>query len=94
VTVSSPHQLWTTFTEEGYQRLQDLLHRSPRDFGYDRSQWTSSPDILPHFRKGRVIVLRSFAIAQDDNFIQSDNFIQDDNFIRLTASRLGSGVFM
>jgi transposase len=37
---SRPHHLRTTFTEEGCQRLQDLLHRSPRDFGQERSFWT------------------------------------------------------
>jgi len=37
---SRPHRLRTTFTEEGAERLKDLLHRSPRDFGQERSTWT------------------------------------------------------
>jgi len=37
---SRPHHLRTTFTEEGCQRLQDLLHRSPHDFGRDRGVCT------------------------------------------------------
>jgi transposase len=37
---SRPHRLRTTFSEEGLERLQDLLHRSPRDFGQQRGTWT------------------------------------------------------
>ena len=37
---SRPHQLHTSFSEEGKQQLKDLLHRSPRDFGKDRGTWT------------------------------------------------------
>jgi transposase len=37
---SRPHQLRTSISEPDCQRLQDLLHRSPRDFGYDQGQWT------------------------------------------------------
>jgi transposase len=37
---SRPHRLRTTFTQEKAERLKDLLHRSPREFGYDRSTWT------------------------------------------------------
>ena len=37
---SRPHRLRTTFTQEGAKRLKELLHRSPRDFGQDRSTWT------------------------------------------------------
>src|SRR5205823_9942686 len=37
---SRPHHLRTTFSQQGCQRLQDLLHRSPRDFGQDRGLWT------------------------------------------------------
>ena len=37
---SRPHRLRTSFSQEGLDRLQDLLHRSPRDFGKDRSLWT------------------------------------------------------
>ena len=37
---SRPHRLRTTFTKEGAERLKEMLHRSPRDFGRDRSAWT------------------------------------------------------
>ena len=37
---SRPHRLRTTFSEEGLERLQDLLHRSPRDTGCERGTWT------------------------------------------------------
>src|SRR5205814_4504142 len=37
---SRPHRLRTTFTQERAERLKELLHRSPRDFGYERSTWT------------------------------------------------------
>ena len=37
---SRPHRLRTTFTQQGAERLKELLHRSPRDFGQDRSTWT------------------------------------------------------
>jgi transposase len=37
---SRPHRLHTSFSEEGREQLKDLLHRSPRDFGKDRSTWT------------------------------------------------------
>lgn len=37
---SRPHRLRTSFSPEGLARLPDLLHRSPRDFGKERSLWT------------------------------------------------------
>ena len=37
---SRPHRLRTSFSQQGLERLQDLLHRSPRDFGKDRGLWT------------------------------------------------------
>jgi|SRR5512135_720688 transposase len=37
---SRPHGLRTTFSQEALERLQDLLHRSPRDFGKPTSLWT------------------------------------------------------
>src|ERR1700752_1250256 len=36
---SRPHRLRTAFTQEGAQRLKDLLHRSPREFGQERGTW-------------------------------------------------------
>jgi transposase len=49
---SRPHHLRTTFTEEGCQRLQDLLHRSPHDFGQDRSVWTLKLAARVSFEQG------------------------------------------
>lgn len=37
---SRPHHLRTSFTQEGLEQLQDLLHRSPREFGKERGTWT------------------------------------------------------
>jgi len=37
---SRPHRLRTAFTQDKAERLRDLLHRSPRDFGKDRGLWT------------------------------------------------------
>src|SRR5437764_15267604 len=33
-------RLRTAFTQEGAERLKDLLHRSPREFGQERGTWT------------------------------------------------------
>jgi transposase len=43
-----------TFTEEGCQRLQDLLHRSPRDFGQDRGVWTLELAAQVSFEQGII----------------------------------------
>lgn len=51
---SRPHHLRTTFTEEGCQRLQDLLHRSPRDFGKDRGVWTLALAAQVSFEQGII----------------------------------------
>lgn len=51
---SRPHHLRTTFTEQGCQRLQDLLHRSPRDFGQDRSMWTLELAAQVSFEQGII----------------------------------------
>jgi transposase len=37
---SRPHRLHSSFTEEGLERLQDLLHHSPHEFGKDPGIWT------------------------------------------------------
>src|SRR5215467_8263308 len=37
---SRPKRLRTAFTQDKAERLRDLLHRSPRDFGKDRGLWT------------------------------------------------------
>jgi transposase len=51
---SRPHHLRTTFTEEGCQRLQDLLHRSPHDFGKERSVWTLKLAAQVSFEQGII----------------------------------------
>jgi transposase len=51
---SRPHHLRTTFTEEGCQRLQDLLHRNPHDFGKDRGMWTLELAAQVSFEQGII----------------------------------------
>lgn len=49
---SRPHRLRTTFSEEGAQQLKELLHRSPRDFGKERSIWTLELAAQVSFEQG------------------------------------------
>jgi transposase len=49
---SRPHRLRTTFPDEALEALQDLLHRSPRDFGLDTSVWTLSLAARISFQQG------------------------------------------
>ena len=51
---SRPHRLRTAFSEEGAERLKDLLHRSPRDFGQDRSTWTLELAAQVSFEQGLI----------------------------------------
>jgi transposase len=51
---SRPHHLRTTFTEESCQRLQDLLHHSPHDFGKDRGVWTLELAAQVSFEQGII----------------------------------------
>ena len=51
---SRPHRLRTTFTQEGAERLKELLHRSPRDFGQDRSTWTLELAAQVSFEQGII----------------------------------------
>lgn len=37
---SRPHRLRTTFSDKGLERLRDVLHRSPHDFGKEPGIWT------------------------------------------------------
>jgi transposase len=37
---SRPHTVHAAFDAAGAERLQELLHRSPRDFGHPTSLWT------------------------------------------------------
>jgi transposase len=49
---SRPHRLRTTFSQEGVERLRDLLHRSPRDFGKERGLWTLELAAQVSFEQG------------------------------------------
>ena len=51
---SRPHRLHTSFSEEGLQRLKDLLHRCPRDFGKERSTWTLELAARVSFEQGII----------------------------------------
>lgn len=51
---SHPHHLRTTFTPEGAERLKELLHRSPRDFGRNRSTWTLELAAEVSFEQGII----------------------------------------
>jgi transposase len=51
---SRPHRLRTAFTEEGAERLKELLHRSPRDFGQERSTWTLELAAQVSFEQGII----------------------------------------
>jgi transposase len=51
---SRPHHLRTTFSEEGCQRLQELLHRSPHDFGKERGVWTLELAAQVSFEQGII----------------------------------------
>ncbi len=49
-----PHRLRTTFTEEGSQQLKEVLHRSPRDSGKERSTWTLELAVRVSFEQGLI----------------------------------------
>ena len=51
---SRPHRLRTTFSEEGAERLKDLLHHSPRDFGKERGVWTLALAAQVSFEQGLI----------------------------------------
>jgi transposase len=56
---SRPHRLHTSFSEEGLERLRDLLHRSPRDFGKERGLWTLELAAQVSFEQGLTPALVS-----------------------------------
>jgi len=56
---SRPHRLRAAFMEEGAQQLKDLLHRSPRDFGQERSTWTLELAAQISFELGIIPLLVS-----------------------------------
>ncbi|HEX6483457.1 MAG TPA: helix-turn-helix domain-containing protein [Ktedonobacteraceae bacterium] len=51
---SRPHRLRTAFTEEGAQRLKELLHRSPHDFGKECGTWTLELAAQVSFEQGII----------------------------------------
>ncbi len=51
---SRPHRLRTAFSEEGAERLKDLLHHSPRDFGKERGTWTLELAAQVSFEQGII----------------------------------------
>ena len=51
---SRPHRLRTAFTAEKAQRLKDLLHRSPREFGHERGTWTLELAAQVSFQQGII----------------------------------------
>jgi transposase len=51
---SRPHRLRTAFSQEGAERLKDLLHRSPRDFGKERGTWTLELAAQVSFAQGII----------------------------------------
>src|SRR5258708_1154102 len=51
---SRPHQLHTSFSQDGLVRLKELLHRSPRDFDKDRGVWTLELAAQVSFEQGII----------------------------------------
>jgi transposase len=51
---SRPHRLRTTFSPEGAEQLKEVLHRSPRDFGQERSTWTLELAAQVSFEQGII----------------------------------------
>lgn len=51
-----PHRLRTSIADEALPQLRDLLHRSPRDFGFDRSLWSLPLAAKLCFEQGLVSV--------------------------------------
>ena len=49
---SRPKRARATFDERSAQRLREMLHRSPRQFGYDTSLWTLEMAAEAAFEEG------------------------------------------
>src|SRR5215212_3280014 len=49
---SRPKRTRDAFEEEGAERLREMLHRSPREFGYDSSLWTLEMAAQVSFEEG------------------------------------------
>jgi transposase len=51
---SRPHRLRTAFSADNAQRLSELLHRSPRDFGREQTFWTLQVAAQVSFEQGLI----------------------------------------
>jgi transposase len=51
---SRPRRLRTAFSDASQERLRDLLHRPPRDFGKERSLWTLELAAQVSFEQGLI----------------------------------------
>ncbi|MGO8946528.1 MAG: helix-turn-helix domain-containing protein [Ktedonobacterales bacterium] len=51
---SRPHRLRTAFSADSAQRLGELLHRPPRDFGREQSFWTLEAAAQVSFEQGLI----------------------------------------
>jgi transposase len=49
---SRPKRTWAAFDEHSAERLRELLHRSPREFGRDSSLWTLEMAAEVSFEEG------------------------------------------
>jgi transposase len=49
---SRPKRTRATFDEKSAERLREMLHRSPREFGYDTSLWTLEMAAEVSFEEG------------------------------------------
>jgi transposase len=60
-----PHHIKATFTEQNIERLKDILHQSPRNFGKETSIWTL--DLLAevsHSEKVAEVLVTGEAVRQ------------------------------
>ena len=48
----APERTRDTFDEESAEALRQMLHRSPREFGYDTSLWTLEMAAQAGFEEG------------------------------------------
>jgi transposase len=51
---SRPHRLRTAFSADNAQRLGEVLHRSPRDFGREQTFWTLKVAAQVSFEQGLI----------------------------------------
>jgi transposase len=49
-----PHRDSSAFDSAGLKRLEEMVHRSPRDFGFESSQWTLRKLAQACFSEGNV----------------------------------------